>query len=63
MFEKDYLHEAFQYTGGGLVLTALAARSLFYSGAAVRIMSANPCECMIPRWMSIEVHRVTATDC
>lgn len=45
MFEKEYLHEAFQYTGGGLTLTALAARGLFNSGAAVRIMSANPCEC------------------
>lgn len=42
--EKDYLHEAFQYTGGGLALTALAARGLFKSGAAVRIMAANPCE-------------------
>ncbi|KAF8591927.1 hypothetical protein K439DRAFT_1325355 [Ramaria rubella] len=42
LFEKDYLHEAFQYTGGGLALTAIAARGLFKSGAAVRIMSANP---------------------
>jgi len=41
-FEMDYLHEAFQYTGGGLILTALGARALFKSGAAVRIMSANP---------------------
>jgi len=41
-YEKDFLHEAFQYTGGGLLLTALGARSLFKSGAAVRIMSANP---------------------
>jgi hypothetical protein len=40
--EASYLHRSFQYTGGGLVLTALAARSLFKSGAAVRIMSANP---------------------
>lgn len=43
-YEKDYLHEAFQYTGGGLILTALGARSLFNSGMAVRIMSANPCK-------------------
>jgi hypothetical protein len=42
--EKSYLNESFQYTGGGLLFTALAARSLFRSGAAVRIMSANPCE-------------------
>lgn len=40
--ERSYLHETFQYTGGGLVLTALAARSLFRSGTAFRIMSANP---------------------
>jgi growth hormone-inducible transmembrane protein len=49
MFEKEYLHEVFQYTGGGLALTALAARGLFNSGAAVRIMSANPCKCTLPR--------------
>lgn len=42
--EREYLHEAFQYTGGGLALTALVARGLFKSGAAVRIMSANPCK-------------------
>ncbi|KAF8504269.1 inhibitor of apoptosis-promoting Bax1-domain-containing protein [Gautieria morchelliformis] len=41
-FEKEYLHEAFQYTGGGLALIALGARGLFNSGAVVRIMSANP---------------------
>lgn len=40
--ERSYLNESFQYTGGGLVLTALAARSLFRSGVAFRIMSANP---------------------
>ena len=40
--ERSYLHESFQYTGGGLILTALAARSLFRSGVAFRIMSANP---------------------
>lgn len=40
--ERSYLHESFQYTGGGLVLTALAARSLFRSGFAFRVMSANP---------------------
>ena len=42
--EQSYLHESFKYTGGGLVLTAIAARSLFRSGVAFRIMSANPCE-------------------
>jgi len=40
--EQSYLHDSFKYTGGGLVLTALAARSLFKSGVAFRIMSANP---------------------
>jgi len=40
--EREYLHSSFRYTGGGLVLTALAARAMFKSGAAVRIMSANP---------------------
>jgi len=40
--ERSYLNESFQYTGGGLLFTALAARSFFKSGAAVRIMSANP---------------------
>lgn len=41
--EQSYLHESFRYTGGGLVLTAIAARSLFKSGVAYRIMAANPC--------------------
>jgi len=41
-YEKDFLHEAFQYTGGGLLLTAVGARSLFKNGTALRIMSANP---------------------
>ncbi|GJE85861.1 Bax inhibitor family protein [Phanerochaete sordida] len=40
--ERSYLHQTFMYTGGGLVATALGARSLFRSGAAFRIMSANP---------------------
>ncbi|RDB29533.1 Growth hormone-inducible transmembrane protein [Hypsizygus marmoreus] len=40
--ERSYLHSTFQYTGGGLVLTALAARSMFKSGIAFRIMAANP---------------------
>lgn len=43
MAEQSYLHESFMYTGGGLALTALAARSLFKSGFAFRVMSANPC--------------------
>ena len=41
--ERDYLKETFIYTGGGLTLTAMAARALFTSGAAFRIMAANPC--------------------
>lgn len=41
--EQSYLHDSFKYTGGGLALTAIAARSLFKSGVAFRIMSANPC--------------------
>ncbi|TFK41944.1 inhibitor of apoptosis-promoting Bax1-domain-containing protein [Crucibulum laeve] len=40
--EKAYLHDSFKYTGGGLVLTALAARYMFKSGVAFRIMAANP---------------------
>ncbi|KAF8140477.1 Bax inhibitor family protein [Boletus edulis] len=40
--EQSYLHDSFKYTGGGLVLTALAARSMFRSGVAFRVMSANP---------------------
>ncbi|OBZ68596.1 Growth hormone-inducible transmembrane protein [Grifola frondosa] len=40
--EQSYLHESFKYTGGGLVLTALAARSMFKSGFAFRVMAANP---------------------
>lgn len=41
--EQSYLHDSFKYTGGGLVLTAIAARALFKSGVAYRIMAANPC--------------------
>ncbi|KAF8560150.1 hypothetical protein OG21DRAFT_1502492 [Imleria badia] len=40
--EQSYLHDSFKYTGGGLILTALAARSMFRSGVAFRVMSANP---------------------
>ncbi|KAI0698406.1 bax inhibitor [Cerioporus squamosus] len=40
--ERSYLHEAFQYTGGGLAITALAARAMFKNGIAFRVMSANP---------------------
>ncbi|KAL6304769.1 Bax inhibitor family protein [Sparassis latifolia] len=40
--ERSYLHESFMYAGGGLAITALAARSMFKSGFAFRIMSANP---------------------
>ncbi|TBU49863.1 Bax inhibitor family protein [Dichomitus squalens] len=40
--ERSYLHESFQYTGAGLAITALAARTMFKNGVAFRIMSANP---------------------
>ncbi|EIM83445.1 uncharacterized protein STEHIDRAFT_63071 [Stereum hirsutum FP-91666 SS1] len=40
--EQSYLHQSFAYTGGGLALTALAARSMFTAGLPFRIMSANP---------------------
>ncbi|KAI0053439.1 hypothetical protein FA95DRAFT_1674452 [Auriscalpium vulgare] len=40
--EQSYLHDAFKYTGGGLVLTALAARSMFKAGLPYRIMASNP---------------------
>jgi len=40
--EQSYLHDSFKYTGGGLVLTAIAARAMFKSGFAYRIMAANP---------------------
>ena len=43
--EKSLLNDTFKYTGTGLLLTALAARSMFRSGFAFRVMSANPCEC------------------
>jgi hypothetical protein len=32
------------YTGGGLAVTALAARSMFRAGLPFRLMAANPCE-------------------
>lgn len=40
--ESSYLNDSFKYTGGGLVLTAVAARALFRSGFAHRLMAANP---------------------
>jgi len=40
--EQSYLNDVFKYTGGALVLTALAARSLLRSWFTFRIMSANP---------------------
>ncbi|CAL1693990.1 unnamed protein product [Somion occarium] len=40
--ERSYLHESFQYTGVGLALTAVAARTMFKNGLAFRIMAANP---------------------
>jgi hypothetical protein len=50
--ERSYLHESFTYTGGGLALTALGARSLFKSGFAFRVMAANPCKRMPSPWPS-----------
>jgi len=41
--EISYLNSSFQYTGAGLALTAIAARSMFKSGYAFRIMATNPC--------------------
>ncbi|KAF9055910.1 inhibitor of apoptosis-promoting Bax1-domain-containing protein [Panaeolus papilionaceus] len=40
--ERSLLNESFKYTGGGLLLTAAAARGLFKSGFAFRVMAANP---------------------
>ncbi|KAH9835895.1 Bax inhibitor family protein [Rhodofomes roseus] len=40
--EQSYLHESFMYAGGGLAVTAVAARSLFRSGFAFRLMATNP---------------------
>jgi len=40
--EREYLHSSFRYTGGGLLLTALCARSMFRMGLPLRLMSANP---------------------
>jgi len=40
--ERTYLHSSFRYTGAGLLLTALCARSMFKMGLPLRIMSANP---------------------
>jgi hypothetical protein len=42
--EQSYLHSSFMYTGGGLAVTALAARSMFKAGLPFRLMAANPCE-------------------
>ena len=44
--ERSYLNDSFKYTGGGLALTAFAARAMFRNGLALRVMSANPCEYM-----------------
>jgi hypothetical protein len=45
--EKSYLNESFQYTGGGLAITAIAARAMFKNGFAYRVMAANPCKLMV----------------
>ncbi|KDR85612.1 hypothetical protein GALMADRAFT_52536 [Galerina marginata CBS 339.88] len=49
--ERSLLNDTFKYTGVGLTLTAVAARSLFKSGVAFRIMAANP-------WMVLGVSLV-----
>lgn len=36
------MNDSFKYAGGGLAVTALAARSLFKSGVAFRVMAGNP---------------------
>ena len=41
--ERSLLNDSFKYTGAGLALTAVAARSLFKSGFAFRVMALNPC--------------------
>ncbi|EKM83978.1 hypothetical protein AGABI1DRAFT_31895 [Agaricus bisporus var. burnettii JB137-S8] len=40
--ERAYLNESFKYTAAGLAFTALAARQMFKSGFAFRVMSSNP---------------------
>ncbi|KAF8628211.1 hypothetical protein AX15_003999 [Amanita polypyramis BW_CC] len=40
--EKSLLNDTFKYTGAGLMVTALAARSMFRSGVTFRIVAANP---------------------
>ena len=45
--ERSYLNSSFQYTGAGLAITAVAARSMFKSGYAFRIMTANPCRFLV----------------
>ncbi|KAF7347374.1 Bax Inhibitor family protein [Mycena venus] len=40
--ERSLLNSSFAYTGAGLAITAAAARAMFTSGVAFRIMAANP---------------------
>lgn len=40
--EREYLNSSFKYTGAAVVMTAVAARAMFRSGFAFRIMAANP---------------------
>jgi hypothetical protein len=59
--EQSYLNDSFRYTGGGLVLTALAARSFFKSGFALRVMSANPCTALhtpVIRYNYLSIKRI-----
>jgi len=46
--ERSYLNDSFKYTAGGLLVTAVTARQIFRSGFVFRLMSANPCECLVP---------------
>jgi growth hormone-inducible transmembrane protein len=46
--ERSLLNDSFMYTGAGLALTAVAARSLFQSGFAFRVMALNPCASTLP---------------
>lgn len=41
-FEREYLHGAFKYTGAGLAITAVAARTMFRAGLPYRMMTASP---------------------
>ena len=48
------------YTGGGLAVTALAARSMFRAGLPLRLMTANPCEFL---FLDARVYIITDVSC